>query len=100
MIDFERITGFQWDTGNVRKSVAKHSVTQAEAEQVFMNEPLLVSADTKHSGTEQRFHVLGHAHDNRRLHVTFTLREDGTLIRVISARAMHRKERAIYEKAH
>ena len=99
MIDFERITGFQWDTGNARKSVAKHSVTQAEAEQIFMNEPLLVSADTKHSDTAQRFHVLGRTHDNRCLHVTFTLREDGTLIRVISARDMHRKERTIYEKA-
>ena len=65
-----------------------------------MNEPLLVSADTKHSGTEQRFHVLGHAHDNRQLHVPFTLRENGTLIRIISARDMHRKKRTIYEKAH
>ncbi len=99
MIDFERITGFQWDTGNARKSVAKHSVTQAEAEQVFMNEPLLASADTKHSDTEQRFHVLGHTHDNRCLHITFTVREDCTMIRVISARDMHRKERTIYEKA-
>jgi uncharacterized DUF497 family protein len=99
MIDFERITGFQWDAGNARKTTAKHDVTQAEAEQVFLNEPLLVSADTKHSAMELRFHVLGHTHDNRWLHVTFTLREDSTLIRVISARDMHRKERTIYEKA-
>jgi len=32
------------------------------------------------------------------LHVTFTLRGDGTRIRVISARDMHRKERQIYER--
>ena len=32
-----------------------------------------------------------------RLHVTFTLRDDGQRIRVISARDMHRKERAIYD---
>jgi uncharacterized DUF497 family protein len=31
-------------------------------------------------------------------HVTFTLRGDGTRIRVISAREMHRKERLIYER--
>jgi hypothetical protein len=28
------------------------------------------------------------------LHITFTLRDDGRLIRVISAREMHRKERS------
>ncbi|MAO26178.1 MAG: hypothetical protein CMN15_03025, partial [Roseovarius sp.] len=32
------------------------------------------------------------------LHITFTLRQNGTLIRVISARDMHRKERAVYEQ--
>lgn len=31
--------------------------------------------------------------------ITFTLRQSGTLIRVISARDMHRKERAVYEQA-
>jgi len=30
------------------------------------------------------------------LHITFTLRRDGALIRVSSARDMSRKERAIY----
>ena len=35
----------------------------------------------------------------RTLHVTFTLREERTLIRVISARDMHRKERTVYEQS-
>ncbi len=99
MIDFERIIGFEWDAGNERKSSVKHDVTQAEAEQVFLNEPLVVSADIKHSHAEPRFQILGRTHENRWLHITFTLRGNGTLIRVISARNMHRKERAIYEKA-
>jgi hypothetical protein len=30
--------------------------------------------------------------------MTFTLREEGTKIRVVSARTMHRKERGAYEK--
>ena len=34
-----------------------------------------------------------------RLYITFTLRKDGTLIRVISARDMHRKERTLCEQA-
>jgi uncharacterized protein len=33
------------------------------------------------------------------LHISFTLRQSGTWIRVISARDMHRKERVIYEQA-
>jgi uncharacterized protein len=98
VIDFERVLGFQWDEGNARKSAHKHGVSQAEAEQVFFNEPLLVVADAHHSGSEPRFHALGVTGAGRRLHVTFTLREDGTKIRVISARDMHRKERATYDQ--
>jgi uncharacterized protein len=92
---FEKITGFEWDKGNEQKNV-KHGVTPAEAEQIFLNEPLIVLDDLKHSDTEQRYHALGQTVEGRLLHITFTIRT--TLIRVISARNMHRKERAIYEQ--
>ncbi|MCP5277665.1 MAG: BrnT family toxin [Thiobacillus sp.] len=98
MIDLGLVTGFDWDSGNARKN-EKHGVTAAEAEQVFFNQPLLLLEDMKHSLDEPRFHALGHTHDGRLLHLTFTLRHEGTSIRVISARDMHRKERAIYEQA-
>jgi hypothetical protein len=91
-------TGFDWDEGNERKN-EKHGVTKAEVEQVFLNAPLLLADDVKHSQREPRFHALGRADQDRRLHVTFTERGNGTLIRPISARAMSRKERAVYEKA-
>ena len=70
-----------------------------EAEQVFCNERLLLLPDRKHSDKEQRFHALGKTQDGRLLYVSFTLREGGKLIRVISARDMHRKERMFYGKA-
>ena len=98
MIDWARIEGFDWDAGNSRKSVDKHGVTQAEAEQVFFNEPLLIVEDASHSGREARFHALGQTDAGRLLHVTFTPRRNGTLIRVISARTMHRRERHRYEQ--
>lgn len=98
MIDLARIVGFQWDAGNARKSVEKHGVTQGEAEQVFFNAPLLLLADEKHSLTEARFHALGQTSDGRRLHITFTLRDQERLIRVISARDMHQTERTRYEQ--
>ena len=98
MIDVSKITGFDWDDGNARKSADKHDVSQFEAEQLFFNAPLLLSPDAKHSQNETRIHALGKTDAGRRLHVTFTLRGGGTLIRVISARDMHRKERAVYEQ--
>lgn len=98
MIDLRKITGFNWDDGNSRKN-NKHSVSMAEAEQVFFNAPLLVLDDVVHSQSELRLHALGATDDGRMLHITFTLRQAGQFIRVISARDMHRKERAIYEQA-
>lgn len=99
MLDWSTISGFEWDKGNARKSVEKHSVSQSEVEQVFFNQPLLVVEDFKHSQQENRYHALGTTDDGRRLHITFTLRADNSLIRVISARDMHRKERVIYEQS-
>jgi uncharacterized DUF497 family protein len=98
MADFSKVIGFEWDEGNERKN-ERHSVSRAGAEQVFFNFPLLVSSDLKHSDDEPRFHALGITHEGRRLHLTFTLRNEEQLIRVISARDMHRKERLIYEQA-
>ena len=98
MVDLADITGFDWDEGNIRKN-EKHSVSMAQAEQLFFNRPLLILEDPKHSHREARFHALGKSDDNRKLHITFTLRQAGEKIRIISARDMHKKERAIYEKA-
>jgi uncharacterized DUF497 family protein len=98
MIDLAKISGFEWDDGNARKN-DKHGVSTAEAEQIFFNDPLLLLTDVVHSQREPRFHALGKTDEARLLHITFTLRHAGSLIRVISARSMHRKERTIYEQA-
>lgn len=98
MVDLSAVEGFEWDEGNARKSLDKHAVTQPEAEQVFAGEPLLTE-DVGHSRDEHRFRALGETADGRYLHVTFTLRDGDRKIRIISARDMNRKERAIYEQA-
>jgi uncharacterized DUF497 family protein len=97
MVDIALIVGFDWDDGNSRKSLDKHGVTQAEAEQVFASARILVLRDIRHSQTEARYQALGETLAGRRLHVTFTLRQNGMLVRMISAREMNRKERARYE---
>ena len=71
-------------------------MSQAEAEQIFFNAPLLVVEDQRHGGREARFHALGQTDAGRPLHVTFTLRRAQTLIRIISARTLHRRERQRY----
>jgi uncharacterized protein len=98
MIDWKLINGFEWDEGNARKNSEKHDVSQAEAEQLFFNEPLQVVPDQTHSRLETRLHALGKTDEGRKLHTTFTQRHHGTKIRVISARDMSRKEREYYEK--
>jgi len=98
MINLSLITGFDWDSGNTRKN-EKHGVSMAEAEQVFFNATLLLLEDAAHSQNEPRVHALGKTDEGRTLHITFTLRQSGGLIRFISARDMHRKERAVYEQA-
>lgn len=98
MVDLERIEGFDWDEGNAAKNIEKHQVSRSEAEQIFFNDPLGVSEDVVHSVGEPRFHALGRTDTGRLLHVTFTLRNNAKLIRVVSARPMNRKERARYEQ--
>jgi uncharacterized DUF497 family protein len=96
VLELNRIEGFEWGAGNRGKN-AKHDVSDGEAEQLFFSEPLFLLPDPRHSTAERRYHALGQTASGRLLHVTFTVRSQGSRIRVISARDMHRKERAIYE---
>jgi uncharacterized DUF497 family protein len=98
MVNFSKIIGFSWDEGNARKNQDKHGVSQGEAEEIFFNQPLLVVGDDKHSQAELRYVALGATNFDVLLAVVFTLRQEGTLIRVISARPMSKKERMYYEK--
>jgi uncharacterized DUF497 family protein len=91
---FDNVTGFDWDEGNVDKNWEKHRVTPFECEEVFFNEPLVVSPDESHSHSEERFYALGKTNSGRHLFVVFTIR--GEMIRVISARDMSRNERRYY----
>ena len=94
--EIEAIEGFQWDDGNVDKNRVLHDVENWECEQVFFNIPLLIIGDTKHSTGEKRWAAFGHTDEGRLLTVVFTKRE--SLIRIISARDMSRKERKFYEE--
>ena len=87
--------GFQWDDGNASKNWDSHEVSQAECEQVFFNQPLVVKRDKRHPDLETRYYALGCTDADRLLFVCSTVR--GKLIRVISARDMTPSEIARYE---
>ena len=89
-----RCTGFQWDEGNAPKVMARHNVSPGECEQAFFVEPFVVEFDDRHSTKKGRWQALGQTNGGRGLFLVFTVR--GTLIRVIAARDMNRKERERY----
>ena len=87
-------TEFEWDEGNSVKNWEKHAVSQSECEQIFLNKPLIVKRDKKHSMAEARYFALGKTDTDRFLFSVFTIR--GKKIRIISARNMTEDERRRY----
>lgn len=94
---FPQVTGFEWDDGNSEKNWLQHLVTRAEAEQVFLNRPLLLARSPRRSQVEVRYFALGRSDLDRHLAIAFAVR--GALLRVISARPMSRRERRSYAQA-
>ena len=94
----ETLAGFDWDAGN-RAKCQKHGVPVADIEALFSS-PLLIIPDAVHSKTETRIRALGKTGAGRMVFLVFTVRLKGgrRLIRPISARYMHAKEVASYEK--
>ena len=76
--------GFEWDKDNTEKNWRKHRVSASECEEIFLNHPLVLANDIKHSEKENRFYALGQTNGGRKLFIVFTIRLN--LIRVISAR--------------
>ena len=94
VFDFDNLVGFDWDEGNKQKNWEKHRVAYTECEEVFFNQPLLISEDIKHSSQEKRYYVLGRSDTGRTLFLVFTVRNNH--VRIISARDQSKKERMIY----
>ena len=95
MVDLSKITEFEWDYGNIDKSFKKHGITPNEAEEVFLDEDILLLKDIKHSQQEGRFKAIGKIARGSILFLAFTVRRNK--IRIISARDANKKERRLYE---
>jgi hypothetical protein len=88
---------FEWDAHKAQSNLAKHKVSFEAAATVFGDARSVTIPDPAHSQRENRFIILGRAHDEKLLVVVHTERGDN--IRIISARPASRRERKYYEKA-
>lgn len=89
-----RISGFDWDEGNIYKNWERHQVSQIECEEIFFNDPLILKEAYSQLQGEKRYFALGKTDLKRLLFIVFTVRNNK--IRVISARDMSKKERRAY----
>ena len=90
--------GFDWDTGDLLKILNRGIIPQL-IDEFFLREQLL-SPDYKHSASEERFIAVGKSYNGRYMLVSYTMRVKNNLnlIRVVTARCMHKKEIIFYEK--
>ena len=86
---------FDWDKGNIEKSL-RHQILDQETEEVFFDEQKKTFKDKLHSGKEERFRVVGKTKEGKLLFVVFTVRKGK--IRIISARIINKKEVYLYEE--
>lgn len=88
---------FEWDSGNISKSVEKHGVTSDEVESIFqigLAEP--IGKQVSPAVSEERLCIVGPSVTGRMISIVFTIR-DGR-VRPISSRIASRKEKRLYEE--
>ena len=77
---------FEWDPKKAASNERKHGVSFEEARTVFFDENAKLIDDPDHSDDEDRFVLLGISSTLRVMVVCHCYREQGNLIRIISAR--------------
>ena len=83
---------FSWDERKAAQNARKHGVSFDEAMTVFFDENATEFFDPDHSVDEDRFLMLGISARLRLLVVHYAVRENGTQIRIISARKPTKNE--------
>lgn len=87
---------FVWDKKKALLNKRKHGISFEEAQTVFYDENAIEFFDPDHSETEDRFLMLGLSVRLRVLVVCHCVREEKTVIRIISARKATRYEEQNY----
>jgi uncharacterized DUF497 family protein len=87
---------FEWDERKANLNAKKHGVTFEEARTAFVDERAKLIDDPDHSEDEDRFVLLGVSSTLRLLLVCHCYREEGNVIRIISARKASSRESKAY----
>ena len=87
---------FEWNPAKAAANAKKHKVTFEVAKTVFYDDFAVQFFDEEHSTEEDRFLLLGMSSDGRLLLVCHCEREDGEVIRIISARRATQNEAQHY----
>jgi len=87
---------FAWDAAKASDNLRKHGVSFEEAASAFADENGRLMHDPDHSQNEDRFVLLGFSARLRLLIVCHAYRENGEVIRIISARKATARERRQY----
>ena len=90
---------FEWDQAKATSNQKKHGVSFEEARSVFYDEFAVQFFDDENSGSEDRFLMLGFSDEAHLLIVCHCERENGNVIRIISARKATKKEGKYYPGA-
>lgn len=88
---------FEWDTQKAVANLKKHQVSFEEAKSVFYDEFAVQFFDEVHSGDEERFIMLGLSSGAKLLIVCHCEREEGSVVRIISARKATKRESTFYQ---
>ncbi len=89
---------FEWDSSKAALNRRKHGVSFEEAQTVFYDECAIEFFDPDHSEREDRFIMLGMSFTLRVLVVCHCVREEQSVIRIISARKATRHEARQYRR--
>ena len=87
---------FDWNQAKASANAKKHGVTFEQARTVFFDEFAVQFFDEDHASDEERFLLLGLNSDAKLLLVCHCEREQGNVIRIISARKATKREAAHY----
>ena len=87
---------FEWDQRKAAANEKKHGVSFEEAKSVFSDERAKLIDDPDHSVEEDRFVLLGLGNSLRVLVVCHCYREEGNVIRIMSARKATPRESKFY----
>jgi uncharacterized protein len=88
---------FEWDIEKAASNIKKHGVSFGAAQSVFYDDFAIQFFDSENSDSEDRFLMLGFSDEASLLMVCHCERDQGTTIRIISARKATKNESKHYK---